>query len=182
MLYSKLILGVFMKETKIFFKLLIIYKKTMIVQKNCIQMVTIILFFYKIKKNKYVAKKINLIDCLSLLLLFIWSLRIFFGGKKVSLKVSIFAWRLFRNKLSMKTNLFYFEGELFNRMLSCVSAVVVQSNLMAISCFAAFLVMFGSQFVIGWVFIQQTPHPLWTTLFSLVHLQVLKSRGAHLCI
>lgn len=27
MLYSKLIVGVFMKETKIFFKLLIIYKK-----------------------------------------------------------------------------------------------------------------------------------------------------------
>lgn len=109
-------------------------------------MVTIILFFSKIIKikikNMLQKNKSNRLP-LTPLIAHLVSANLLWR-KKVPLKVLIFAWRLFRNKFPMKANLFYFEGELFNRMLSCVSAVVVRSNLMTISCFAAFLVMFGS--------------------------------------
>ena len=63
--------------------------------------------------------------------------------KDIPLKVSVFAWRLFQNRLPTKVNLFR-RGVIHNEGRNYVSVSVVQPNLLIIfSCYAISLVRFG---------------------------------------
>jgi hypothetical protein len=100
--------------------------------------------------------------------------------KDVPLKVSVFFWRLFWNRLPSKSNLVR-QGIIPSEAQLCVTGCGLQESAdhLFFSCD-----FFGKiwQFVRNWLGVNSVHLILWIIFISLVTLQGLQNLDAHLCI
>ena len=97
--------------------------------------------------------------------------------KDVSLKVSVFAWRHFRNRFPSKTNLFR-RGIISPEAQLCVSGYGCQESETHLFLSCRLLASYGSWLGNGLVYIQQIHLTSWIIFISLVPLPVLANHDA----
>lgn len=101
--------------------------------------------------------------------------------KDILVKVLVFSWRLFRDRLPTRANLCR-RGIISHEAQVCVSGCGLHEsgNYLFLTC--SLMVRFDSLLRIGFVFTHRIHLIYWIIFISLVHLQVMLNHGVLSCI